>query len=155
MDLISQIYRLFKEITNKKREGFTGIGLVAYNPQVFNSLNHCDLRPNIKCPNYTIYDHKICDYLLEISDHKHPLHDGFHFVDHKGILTHVAQYFVPTIVNHLKPNQEHGVRFYSSICGSMLDGVLFIGIICSNGEIYIFQSGKHINLNNIPREVRI
>jgi len=149
MDMILQTYKLFIEITNRKKAGFSGIGLVAYDPRIFNSSNHCDLRPHIKCPNYTIYDHKICEYLMEISDRKHPLHDGFHFIDCNGILTHVAQYFVPAIVNGLSPDQEHGVRLYSSICGSTLSGILFIGTICSNGDIYIFKSGENVNLDNM------
>ena len=154
MDLLTQTYKLFKEIANKTKDGFSGIGLIAYDPDCFNASNHCDLRPHIKSPNYNIYDHKICEYLMEISDYKHPLHDGFHFIDHNGILTHVAQYFVPAIVNDLSPDQEHGVRLYSSICGSTLAGVLFIGTICSNGEIYIFKSGENVDIENMLLEAR-
>lgn len=155
MILITQTYKLFNEIKMNATDGFSGIGLVAYDPYSFNSLNHCDLRPDIKCPQYSIYDDNICQYMVEISDYRNTLHDGFHFINRQGILTHVAQYFVPMIVNGLPPDPEHGVRLYSSICGSKLDGVLFIATICSNGEIYIYKSGKRVDLNSLLAEARI
>lgn len=66
-----------------------------------------------------------------------------------GELTHVAQYFVPPARKDLLPNQEHGVRLYSSICGSTMDGVLFIAVISSNFEIDFFENGNYLDLNEM------
>lgn len=152
MDLIFRIYKLFKEIAINKSQCFSGIGLVIYDPAAFDASSHCDLRPGVKCPHYNISDSGICDYLIEISDYHHTLHDGFHFVDRHGALTHTAQYFVPSIVNGVEPHQDHGVRLYSAMCGSTIKGVLFIGIMCSNGEIYIFRSGAYVDISKLEEK---
>lgn len=155
MELLAQTYKTLIEIKKNISEEFSGIGLVAYDQSVFSPSNHCDLRPSVKCPNYSIFDHNICKYLLEISDHRNTLHDGFHFINQQGVLTHVAQYFVPSIVNGFYPDQNHGVRLFSSKCGSTIKGVLFIASICSNGDIYVYESGKQVDLNSLLLEVRV
>ena len=149
MNILLDTYKLLKKISGKKTENFTGVGLVIYNPECFDENCHCNLRPDIECPNYHIADDRMCDYLLEIADHDNTLHDGFHMIDSEGILTHVAQYFVPPVNQSLKPNQGHGVRLYSSMCGSVLEGVLYIGVVSSNYDIYIFSNGDYVNLNEI------
>lgn len=62
----------------------------------------------------------------------------------EGILTDVAQYFVPPVIEGLLPNQYHGVRFHSSLCGSTMKGVKFIAVICSDESVYILKNGKII-----------
>ena len=121
---------------------FSGIGILVYDSKEFDENNHCDLRPEIKCETYSVDDQRLVDYLEHISDYDNTLHDGFHMMDENGILKYVAQYFVPPIVKGLRPNQGHGVRCYSSMCGSMLDGVLFIATICSDKSVYIYQKGE-------------
>lgn len=155
MDLITQTYKILNQIKDNITDGFSGIGLVAYDSSKFNPSSRCDLRPNFKCKNFNIYDESICDYLAEISDYRSLFHDGFHFIDEQGVLTDIAQYFVPPIVSNLYPNQEHGVRLYSSICGSIIEGVLFISTICSNGEIYIYESGRQVDLKSLVMEERV
>lgn len=155
MDLILQTYKVLTQIKERLSDGFSGIGLVAYDSSSFSPSNHCDLRPDIDFPHYSIYDEDIYDFLLDISDYRNTLHDGFHFINQDGIVTHVAQYFVPSIVETLSPHPEHGVRLYSSICGSTIPGVLFIATICSNGDIYIFQSGKQVNVSKILLEEKV
>ena len=100
------------------------------------------MRPDIECPHLSVDDEEIIDYLSEISDYHNTLHDGFHMVNEKGVLTNVAQYFVPPIVEGLYPNQYHGVRLHSSLCGSTMEGILFIAVICSDDSIYILKEGK-------------
>lgn len=152
MNLIKRTYNILTEIKKDLPSGFSGLGLVAYDSSIFSPLNHCDLRPDIKFPSYNIFDDNIYTCLLNISDYRNTLHDGFHFIDQNGTLTHVAQYFVPNIVKELKPDPQHGVRLYSSICGSTVSGVLFIATICSNGDIYIHKDGKQITINNDFKE---
>lgn len=149
MSLISQTYKALKQVKERLSDGFSGIGLVAYDSLSFSPSNHCDLRPGINLPYHSIYDEDISRFLLDISSYRNTLHDGFHFINQDGIVTHVAQYFVPAIVETLHPHPEHGVRLYSSICGSTIPGVLFIATVCSNGDIYIFRSGKEVDLNKI------
>lgn len=149
MSILERTYEVLKEIKKDPGERFSGLGLVIYNSNVFNSTSHLDLRPNTNFNHCNIYKDDICNCLKEISDYKNTLHDGFHFINQKGTLTHVAQYFVPSIVKNLYPDQEHGVRLYSSMCGSIISGVLFIATICSNGDIYIYENGKEVNLDDL------
>lgn len=149
MRLIEQTYNVLKEISRNPGDGFSGLGLVVYDPDKFDSKSHLDLRPDIDFSPINVYDSRICDCLKEISDYRNKFHDGFHFINGEGTLTHVAQYFVPGIVENLFPDQNHGVRLYSSMCGSTIEGVLFIATICSNGDIYIYRNGEEVNLKEL------
>lgn len=149
MKIKKEIYSTLKEIVRRKPNGFSGIGLVIYDPDEFDSSCHCDLRPTYVLPKYNIKDSLCIDYLIGISDYQNTLHDGFHMFNKDGELTHVAQYFVPPARKDLLPNQEHGVRLYSSICGSTMDGVLFIAVISSNFEIDFFENGNYLDLNEM------
>lgn len=155
MDIIVETYKLLKKIASKDIEQFTGIGLVVYDEKNFDRNCHCDLRPDISCPHYHITDDKICDYLIDISKHENTLHDGFHMVNEKGTLSYVAQYFVPPVIQSLKPHQDHGVRVYSSMCGSVLPGVLLIGVISSNYDIYIFRKGEYVDLAKLETKEKM
>lgn len=145
MDLLLETHELLNKIVKSSPQNFSGIGLIAYDSKKFDSKSHCNLRPNFRNPQYYIKNVEFSDYLAQIADYHNTLHDGFHFMNESGILTHVAQYFVPPVVENLIPNQDHGVRLHSSMCGSTLEGVLFIGVICSDYKIYIFQSGKDVS----------
>lgn len=149
MGILERTYEVLKEIKKNPGDGFSGLGLVVYDSEVFDSTIHLDLRPNTDFIHSNIYKKDICNCLKEISDYRNTLHDGFHFIDQQGTLTHVAQYFVPGIVKNLYPIQEHGVRLYSSMCGSTISGVLFIATICSNGDIYIYENGKEMDLEKL------
>lgn len=149
MDLLVKIYKLLKIIKYRKPPNFSGLGLVFYDTQKFDKSHHCDLRPYLENPRYNIADQGICEYFIDIANFSHTLHDGFHMINEYGDLTHLAQYFVPPVVRELKPNPDHGVRLYSSLCGSTIEGVLFIAVISSNFKIYLFKTGDYINLNII------
>lgn len=153
MDLLLDTYKLMKAVQKKKKERFSGIGIVVYDEKTFDSNRHCDLRPDIKCPKYHITDDKICDYLAEISSYNHDLHDGFVMVDSNGYLSYVAQYFVPPIVKGLMPNQYHGVRLYSSMCGSMIKGVVYIATISSDEKIFIFKNGEYVDIDELEERL--
>ena len=148
-EILHYMYSLLKRISDNCTENFSGIGIVVYDERVFDSNCHCDLRPNNKCKNYNIKDERIVNYLIDVSDYHNDLHDGFDMIDSKGNLTHVAQYFVPPIVKRFQPNLKHGVRLHSSICGSVLDGVICIGVISSGRDIYILRNGSYVNLEEL------
>lgn len=149
MGMIEVVYSLLKCVCKNCTENFSGVGIVVYDEAVFDSNCHCDLRPNVECPHYNIVDGQIGCYLADIADYHNELHDGFHMVDSHGDLTYVAQYFVPPIVKSLQPNLQHGVRLYSSICGSVLEGVICIGVVSSGREIYILRDGDYVNLSEL------
>lgn len=144
MNLEEQAFELCKKIVERNPQNFSGIGLVVYDSKVFDQRKHCNLRPDIMCPSYKLDDDEMVDYLVDISDYHNTLHDGFLMVNEKGILTDVAQYFVPPVIDGLFPNQYHGVRFHSSLCGSKMEGVIFIAIICSDESVYILKDGEII-----------
>lgn len=146
MDLMRDTYYLLKAIKNSKPRDFSGIGLVAYDSGEFDSNCHCDLRPSSPIRKLRLCDAELCDYLIDIANYHHPFHDGFLMINERGELTQVAQYFVPPVIQGLEPNQDHGVRLHSSICGSTMKGVLFIAVISSNLEINIFSMGKYVDL---------
>jgi len=146
-ELIENFCRLLKKISKKRTKNFSGIGMVVYNSALLPEKSHCDIRPLIFCPKGTKISEKSClEYLLEISQTSHPLHDGFHFINERGELTHVAQYFVPPIVKGIRPNHSQGIRFRSAQYGSLIKGVITTGIINHNFEPYYFIKGKSFKL---------
>lgn len=142
--LEEKMYKLLKDIASKSDKNFSGIGIVAYNSENFPKDCYCDLRPEFKLEKINMSNPEITNKLLEYTDYKNTLHDGFCLLNEDGELTHVAQYFVPKIVSDVRPNQEHGVRTYSAACGSKMQGVNFIGMISCNNEIYLYKDGKEI-----------
>lgn len=134
-----------RQVAGRKDNGFSGMGLVVYKTSAFPEETRCCLRPGIACPHgLKLGSIELADYLSAISANGHELHDGFHFVNEDGLLTHVAQYFVPAIVPGKKPHNAHGVRFFSALCGSFMGGVLMTGVVCSNGKTYLFMNGESI-----------
>lgn len=157
MEIIDKTFELCNEIIVRDIDKFSGLGIVAYDTSKFDAKLHCDLRTNNDCCHFSIGDEKIKDYLIEISDYHNTFHDGFHMVNEQGILTHIAQYFVPAIQENLHPSCNHGVRYYSALCGSVIEGVLFTAIICSDKSIYVFRNGeiyKYLekNMNNYSKQ---
>jgi hypothetical protein len=144
--LILTMNATLTQVADRKTNGFSGMGLVVYNSGVLPEETRCCLRPGIVCPKgLTLGSPELADYLFTISANAHKLHDGFHFANEDGILTHVAQYFVPAVVPGKKPHKAHGVRFFSALCGSLMGGVLMTGVVCSNGKTYLFRNGETIH----------
>lgn len=143
-DIESKVHKLLEKIAKKRTKEFSGIGIVVYNKDILPEECHCDLRPDFKLNKIKIDDEEIVKKLIDYADYRCDLHDGFCFMNEEGILTHVAQYYVPTIRKDIYPNQSHGVRTYSAACGSTMDGVICIGLISSNNDIYIYKQGKEL-----------
>ena len=143
-ELEGKVFNLLRDMASKSSSSFSGIGIVAYDSKEFSKSNYTDLRPDFKLEKIDIENPEAADKLLEITDYKNTLHDGFCLVNENGELTHVAQYFVPKIVDGLVPNQNHGVRTFSAACGSKMEGVNFIGMISCNNEIYLYKDGQEI-----------
>lgn len=144
-NLQENMYSLMLEIVKKQPPRFSGMGIVVYDSKNFDNSCHCDLRPGTAVPNINVSETELArDYFIKISDYRSTYHDGFHMINEIGSITHIAQYFVPKLNKKFYPDSTHGVRMYSSICGSILPGVLFTAVISSNYDIEIFENGTAI-----------
>lgn len=140
-------YETLNKIRKNWSDGFSGTGIIVYDSNVLKNTHYCDLRPNIKCPkNLKLGEERLVKYITEIGDYNHTLHDGFHMVDQNGELTHVAQYFVPDINHDIYPNQKHGTRIHCSILSSLVEGVILVGALTLDKNIYIFKDGKPLKI---------
>lgn len=135
---------------------FSGIGLILYDPNVFDHSLHADLRPSITCPrNVRLGRKKALSLLLKISNKSHKLHDGFLFFDcTTGLMTHIAQYFFPPIVPGIELSEHHGTRYHSAEYGSCMEGVILAGILNCNNKYYIFKKGHLIEENESKKNNR-
>jgi len=79
---------------------------------------------------------------MELSQHRSPFHDGFVFFNEKGVLTHIAQYFVPSIVPGIIPNEGAGIRFHSAKYGSYISGVIATGVVSRKQLAHFFVKGE-------------
>ena len=131
------------EIVDEPVEHFSGIALAVINED-FDKNYILSLRPDLKMKNINYFENKqiFIDYLNSGSRLGGVVHDGFHFMNTAGTITHSAQYFVPKPVKELPINQLCGTRYHSALFGSVMKGVEFIITISSNKTIYIFQNGK-------------
>lgn len=145
-NVIYQFQHTLKLLARNKQVNFSGLGLVLYEKNSELEKFHCDLIQGIApLPQDKLGSSNLLNYLLEISCYNHPYHDGFHFINRNGILTHVAQFFSPPIdKNTFKPG-NCGARTFCSQCGSNIKGVIMIGTISSTKEIYLYENGHLVN----------
>ncbi len=139
-----------KVISNSAGKGFSGLGILLYDSNRFLKLHFSDLRPSFSCPQgLCLGDEKTISYLFKIAEITSPLHDGFIFFNELGRLTHISQYFAPLPINKIIPNENYGTRYRTAQYGSLLEGVLLIGVICHDMNFFIFSKGRIVNSNNI------
>jgi hypothetical protein len=126
----------------KKTKHFSGMGIVVYHSSYLPKIPCFSLRPTFKIDKKLIMkEDSTINFLLKISKKDSNLHDGFHFFNENGELTHISQYFVPPI-RKIKPNKYHGVRYHAALLGSYLDGVIFTAVILKDGKTYLFSRGR-------------
>lgn len=118
---------------------FSGIGVIVCDSTSY--LPIVSLRDN-----YPNTEGSSSHVLSEISSLKSKYHDGFHVINTKGELTHVAQYFSPPIVDEILIDKSRivGGRFIAALFGSVLEGVIMIGIVSKNRKASIFIDGKEV-----------
>ena len=137
-----------KSIAEKAKKHFSGIGLLVYEADNFSKLHYSNLRPSYLCPKgYFLDDIKTIEYLSEISDKTHPLHDGFIFFNDNCELTHISQYFAPLPIKKITPNENYGTRYRTAQYGSLLKGVILSGVISHDRNYFIFYKGSNIISN--------
>ena len=143
---------LLESLAKNSNVSFSGAGLVLYKRKMPLSMYHCNL--NNATPDYGLLrmgTKKFLTYLMEISHYQHPYHDGFHFINAEGILTHVAQFFSPPIVHSFVNLPGQGARTFCARCGSKIEGVLMVGSVSSTNSISLFQNGELISRKLISR----
>ena len=131
---------LLYEVGLNSRGDFSGVGIVVCdNP---NDLPVVSLRDK---PPET--DGSVAQILLELSSYKSKYHDGFHILDEKGALTHVAQYFSPPIIQeaYIDRSRRVGGRFVAALFGSAISGVLMTGILSEGHGLSVFKNGKEVH----------
>jgi hypothetical protein len=89
----------------------------------------------------------VVQVLSELSCNKSKYHDGFHILNNKGELTHVAQYFSPPIVKEVYFDRSRpvGGRFLAALFGSAISGVTMTGIVSQGHGLSIFKNGEEVH----------
>lgn len=137
------LFSCLTEISNQRNSSFSGLGIVICNDS-FDQINLVSLRPDMESyKNVNVYSCEGRDFLLSVANTDSNSHDGFFVTNEKGDLVKVAQYLFPPLSSK-KPDESRGTRSYSALCGSMLKGVIAIGIVSEDGTIAIYQDGECI-----------
>lgn len=141
--------KMLKEIKDRKIEDFSGVGLVLYDSKYLRHIPFCPLRPSSKCPRgISISKGNMMDMLADISKRSHPWHDGYHFLNEKGELTHISQYLATPLNKNVAPNELYGTRHLSAQLGSHINGIIAIGIVNFNRNAAYFEKGKYHGLDS-------
>ena len=124
-------------------EHFSGLAVAVVDDD-FDISTSIDLRPSNEIPNINYFENveNFITYLNTGSKLGGVVHDGFHFMNEEGQITHSARYFVPKVIKDLPINEKCGTRYHSALYGSVMKGVKFIITISSNTTIYIFKNGE-------------
>ena len=145
LKLVDDFIGMLNRLAVHKDQNFSGAGFVLYDELTTLSKYHCNLvEQEQDMPTLMLGTPGLVDYLMEISHYQHPYHDGFHFINKHGVLTHVAQFFSPPVYKFAPEIKGQGARTYCSQCGSKIDGVIMIGSISSKRHIHLFKKGKSI-----------
>lgn len=136
----NEFRNLLYEIGFNSSADFSGVGIVV-----------CDSPADLPVVSlrYTAPDIAglVAHVLSELSSHKSKYHDGFHILNKKGELTHVAQYFSPPIVQEACIDRSRlvGGRFVAALFGSAISGVIMTGIVSEGHGLSIFKNGKEVH----------
>ena len=145
-NLINGFVGMLTELAATTSTQFSGAGFVLYNDLSSLSQYHCNLvNDGQLIPPLKLGKQSFMNYLVEISKYQHPYHDGFHFINSDGVLTHVAQFFSPPVNKSLPKIIGQGARTFCSQCGSNVNGVLMIGSVSTNRSIYLFEKGNLVD----------
>ncbi len=142
-EFTNQFIDFLNKINYNKDEKFSGLGVIVYDSRKLTSLKSISLQDKYEIPGeMNIYDDKTIEYLLEISANNHMLHDGFHFIDENGRLTHVCQFVEARIRKTALVINKGGARYATAILSSISPAVIMSAIIGNKYEPLIFKNGK-------------
>ncbi|HEX2549226.1 MAG TPA: hypothetical protein VHM20_05300 [Gammaproteobacteria bacterium] len=131
--------------------GFSGAGFVLYHNIHLLSGYHCNLVRHRPLPVLQLGTNDFNAFIEKVSNLNHPCHDGFHFINAGGILTHIAQFFSPPANAFMNNIRGQGARTFCSQVGSLLPGVILIGSVSITKNIYVFEKGKLIQSDNFTK----
>lgn len=135
--------KLLIRIKQVNYESFSGIGLLLYNHKNNLEKYHSNLvNTIISPPKFHISSEHMVNYLVDISSYKHAYHDGFHFINEDGYITHIAQFLSPPIDKNITNIEGQGARTLCSRFGSIIPGVIMIGNISLKQDVYLFKNGE-------------
>lgn len=151
--------QVLKEISGKKSKNFSGLGVILYDSKFFSNISCYGLRPSLECPENIFLEQKstVVDFLSAISQKSHPGHDGYHFFNEEGRLTHISQYLAAPIIKKVIPNELYGTRHLTAQFVSQTKGVIAAGIITHDYSASYFEKGEYHSLdpwNTIYKEKR-
>lgn len=144
--IIQEFVELLRELSTARNQSFSGAGFVLYHDLEVLANYHCNLVDDgQQVPPLKLGTKALTNYVVEIAQHQHAYHDGFHFINADGVLTHVAQFFSPPVHKSIANIPGQGARTFCSQCGSKMEGVLMVGSVSSNYNIYLFKKGRLVN----------
>lgn len=138
--MLERLIDLLKDITALSGQEFSGLGVIVleegFNLPVF------PMRVDLKLNNLT----DSVSYLAEISNPNNDLHDGFHILNSDLRIVSLTQYFSPPIPLGVLPNRSRafGGRYLAALFGSLLPGVILIGISTPKLGIAVFKDGSEV-----------
>jgi hypothetical protein len=143
VDLFLSVLNAIGEAGRHMGDKFSGLGLVLYDSQFEAAICHADLRPSIACPTgISLSNDSAVEFMVRISRKSDTCHDGFHFFNELGQLTHICQYLGSPIVPSVKPCESHGARHLSGQYAAHMTGVIAVGIVSTSGEVFCFSKGR-------------
>jgi hypothetical protein len=144
--LMDNLKALLKQIAvaSLDVDNFSGLGVVLYDSNTLPGGIRMAIRgKQPELGGLFLTEQDSLNFLIELTKHNSPYHDGFVFINERGQLTHVSQYFVPPIVPEIIPNETAGVRYHTALFGSYLNGVIATGVVSgSNRLAHCFINGK-------------
>lgn len=135
---------ILAKINLSRSSSFTGIGVVFYSelkelPSVALG-NSTTSRPRLPILGFDA----IVRTLVKVSDISSPWHDGFHMIEMQSkTLTHLSHFLSPSLdsMPQLPDNRPSGARQMTALIVSMIDGVDYVGVIGTTGEIIMYRDG--------------
>lgn len=130
---------LLREVWDRSGAGFSGVGVIVCNNVA--ELPIVSLRNDAPTTVGSV-----ADVLSNISQSASRFHDGFHIINEKGKLTHVAQYFSPPVVREAGFDRHRliGGRFVAALFGSAIPGVLMTGIVGVRSGLSVFRNAEEV-----------
>lgn len=133
------LFDLLVKVQLLATDSFSGIGIIMHSDISCLPIFPMNQYAKMQC-------NKICtpEFLVEIADINSQYHDGFHLLSQSWTITHISQYFSPSIAKDVAIGNEEnkGGRFYAALFGSIIPGVICTGIISMNYGIVVFKNGN-------------
>ena len=141
-ELIDSIKRNY---TKQVRDNFSGLGIVVYK----NTIKGLPISPLLKGTKSLVEIDKNVDttikFLFEISRWDDIRHDGFHFIKVNYGLTHISQYFSPSIPSEFEHATFNvGARYRTAQYGSLLSNVLSVITLSKDGSLHTLKKGNEV-----------